>query len=215
MKDLYHVLHQKEMDLARVRKEIETLHSIIPLLAEDRDRPGNVTEAVSPAPGHGRWPLEPESRGAMMEIKRISPEQAKELLDSNKGFIYLDVRTVSEFEAGHVPGAKNVPVVEPAYGRMQINPRFVKIVETNFGKEVKCITGCQSGGRSLKAAELLVAAGFVNVVDMRGGFGGELDQLGRLVYPGWAPRGLPVSRERAPEDRYENLGKTNESAETA
>ena len=40
MKDLYQVLHQKEMDLARVRKEIETLHSIIPLLAEDKDRPG-------------------------------------------------------------------------------------------------------------------------------------------------------------------------------
>ena len=27
-----------------------------------------------------------------MEIKRITPEQAKELLDSNTGYIYLDVR---------------------------------------------------------------------------------------------------------------------------
>ena len=76
-----------------------------------------------------------------MEIKRITPEQAKELLDTNQGYMYLDVRTVPEFEAGHVPGAKNLPVVEPdASGRMQLNPRFVEIVEANFGKDVKCIT---------------------------------------------------------------------------
>jgi len=145
-----------------------------------------------------------------MEIKRITPEQAKELLDSNSGYIYLDVRTVGEFEAGHVPGAKNVPVVEPdAFGRMQLNPRFVEIVEVNFGKDVKCVTGCQKGGRSLKAAELLFAAGFTNVVDMRGGFGGETDEMGRLTFPGWAPRGLPTTRESVPKDRYESLSLVN------
>ncbi len=145
-----------------------------------------------------------------MEIKRITPEQAKELLDSNSGYIYLDVRTVGEFEAGHVPGAKNVPVVEPdAFGRMQLNPRFVEIVEVNFGKDVKCVTGCQKGGRSLKAAELLLAAGFTNVVDMRGGFGGETDEMGRLTFPGWAPRGLPTTWESVPKDRYESLSLVN------
>lgn len=143
-----------------------------------------------------------------MEIKRISPEEARQLLDSNTGYIYLDVRTVPEFDAGHVPGAKNVPVVEPdPFGRMQLNPRFVEIVEKNLGKDVKCITGCQKGGRSMKAAELLQAAGFTNVVEMRGGFGGETDQFGRMTFPGWAPRGLPVSHDSAPEDRYENLSK--------
>ena len=143
-----------------------------------------------------------------MEIKRITPEEAKQLLDSNTGYVYLDVRTVPEFDAGHVPGAKNVPVMEPdPYGRMQMNPRFVEIVQANFGKDVKCITGCQKGGRSMKAAELLLASGFSNVVDMRGGFGGETDQVGRMTFPGWAPRGLPTSQESAPEDRYENLSK--------
>jgi rhodanese-related sulfurtransferase len=141
-----------------------------------------------------------------MEIKRITPEQAKELLDLDSGYIYLDVRTVPEFEGGHVPGAKNVPVVEPdAFGRMQLNAHFIEIVEANFGKDVKCITGCQKGGRSLKAAELLLAAGFTNVVDMRGGFGGETDEIGRLTFPCWAPRGLPTARESAPDDRYESL----------
>ena len=143
-----------------------------------------------------------------MEIKRITPEQAKELLDSNTGYTYLDVRTVPEFEAGHVPGAKNVPVVEPdPFGRMQLNPRFVEIVEVNVGKDVKCITGCQKGGRSMKAAELLLQSGFANILDMRGGFGGETDEMGQLTFPGWAPRGLPTTRESATEYRYENLAK--------
>lgn len=143
-----------------------------------------------------------------MDIKRITPEQAKELLDSGRGCIYLDVRTVPEFEAGHVPGAKNIPVVEPdPSGRMQMNPRFLEIVEANFGKQTPLITGCQKGGRSLKAAELLLQAGFNNVVDMRGGFGGETDPMGRMTFPGWAPRGLPTCGQCAPDDRYENLAK--------
>ena len=131
-----------------------------------------------------------------MEIKRITPEQTKELLDSNTGYIYLDVRTVPEFDAGHVPGAKNIPVVEPdASGRMLLNPRFVEIAEANFGKDVKCITGCQKGGRSIKAAELLLTAGFPNVLDMRG------------TFPGWSLRRLPTTRDSAAEDRYEDLAK--------
>ena len=78
-----------------------------------------------------------------MELKRIMPEQAKELLESNSGYLYLDVRTVPEFDAGYVPGVKNVPVVEPdAFGRVQFNPHFVEIVEANFAKDAKPITGC-------------------------------------------------------------------------
>lgn len=142
-----------------------------------------------------------------MSVKRISPEETKQLLDSDPEYIYLDVRTVQEFDAGHVPGAKNIPLMEPAMGRMHLNPHFVEMVEGNFGKEVKVIVGCQVGGRSLKAAEMLLNAGFSKVLEMRGGFGGESDASGHLLFPGWAPRGLPVSYESAPEDRYETLSK--------
>ena len=31
-----------------------------------------------------------------MEIKRITPEEAKQLLDSKKGYLYVDVRSVQE-----------------------------------------------------------------------------------------------------------------------
>lgn len=143
-----------------------------------------------------------------MEIKRISPEEAKNLLDSGSGFAYIDVRTVGEFEAGHVPGAKNIPVLEPdGAGRMQPNPRFVEVVGENFPRDSKLIVGCQKGGRSLRAAQLLLEAGFAGVVDMRGGYGGETDAFGRLTFPGWEPRGLPIATESAPEDQYEHLAR--------
>ncbi|HLX73701.1 MAG TPA: rhodanese-like domain-containing protein [Terriglobales bacterium] len=142
-----------------------------------------------------------------MSVKRISPEETQQLLEKDPEYIYLDVRTVQEFDAGHVPGAKNIPLMEPAMGRMHLNPQFVEIVEANFGKNAKVIVGCQVGGRSLKAAEMLQNAGFTQVLEMRGGFGGESDASGHLVFPGWAPRGLPVSHESAPDDRYETLSK--------
>ncbi len=141
-----------------------------------------------------------------MEVRRISPDEAKALLDSGNGHIYLDVRTVSEFEAGHPQGAKNIPFLEqdPLRG-MSINPRFAEIVEKNFGKSANLICGCQKGGRSYRAAETLKAAGFQNVVDMRGGYGGETDQCGCTTFAGWAERGLPVTTESSREDRYEHL----------
>jgi hypothetical protein len=37
VKDVNLVLREKELDIVRVRKEIEALHLAIPLLAEDRD----------------------------------------------------------------------------------------------------------------------------------------------------------------------------------
>jgi len=142
-----------------------------------------------------------------VEIKRIAPEEAKQLLDSGE-YVYLDVRSTAEFEAGHVPGAKNVPLLEPdRSGRLAPNARFLEVVEKNFGRDARLITGCQMGGRSLKAAGLLLQAGFSNVVDMRGGFGGERDAMGQITFPGWAPRGLPTTREAAPGDLYEALAK--------
>jgi len=142
-----------------------------------------------------------------MEIKRITPEEAKSLLDSGQGYVYLDVRTENEFDAGHVPGAKNVPFLnfDPMRGGMAPNPQFVTVVEKNFSKDAKIICGCQRGQRSFKAVETLLAAGFQSVVDMRGGYGGEMDNCGCMVFPGWASRGLPTSSESQPEERYESL----------
>ena len=137
-----------------------------------------------------------------MDVKRLSPEETKAALDSGQGYTYVDVRTVQEFDAGHVPGAKNIPSMEPGPLGMAVNPRFVEIVAKNFAPDAKLICGCQKGHRSLRAAEALLAAGFANVLDMRGGFGGETDHCGCIVNPGWATSGLPVAKDSAPSDRY-------------
>lgn len=50
-------------------------------------------------------PRRRELRGGEHGVKRITPEEAKELLDSERGFIDPDVHTVPEFEAGQMVGA--------------------------------------------------------------------------------------------------------------
>ncbi|MBI2819013.1 MAG: rhodanese-like domain-containing protein [Acidobacteria bacterium] len=140
-----------------------------------------------------------------MDVKRHSPEETKVLLESGLGYVYLDVRTVEEFEAGHVPGARNIPFMMREPLGMTANPHFVEDVQKNFGKDAKLVCGCQRGVRSLKAAQTLLAAGFTNVCDMRGGFGGETDQCGCIVAPGWATSGLPVSKDGPPDHQYSCL----------
>ena len=142
-----------------------------------------------------------------MELKRISPEEARERLESDEGYVYLDVRSVPEFEAGHAPGAKNVPILHRTAAGMQPNGDFVAVCERAIGKDTKIITACLKGGRSLRAAQMLLGNGFSNVVDMRGGFQGESDLTGNLTYPGWEPRGLPVTTEAAEDETYEGLSK--------
>lgn len=141
-----------------------------------------------------------------MAIDRVTPEEAKEKLDSGEGWTYIDVRTVQEFEGGHAPGAKNIPVMERGPMGMAPNAEFVSVVEKNFDKDAKIITACLRGGRSMKAAQMLQAAGFTNVIDMRGGFDGELDpSTGQIGFKGWAPRGLPVTAESAEDETYSGL----------
>ena len=132
-----------------------------------------------------------------MELERIEPEQAKALLDTDEGYVYLDVRSVEEFAAGHVPGAKNIPWAHrnPDGPGMLPNPEFVEQVEQEFRKDAKLVVACLRGGRSMKAALMLIADGYTNVVDMRGGYDGEINASGAIVFDGWARRGLPTTTE--------------------
>ena len=128
-------------------------------------------------------------------------EQARDLIESGEGYVYLDVRSVPEFEAGHAPGAKNIPLLHRTPMGMQPNDRFVEVCDRALDKDAKIITACLVGGRSLRAAQILIANGFANVVDMRGGFQGESDRMGRLVYPGWMPaRSAGYNRGRSGRD---------------
>lgn len=114
--------------------------------------------------------------------KRVSPNEAKALLD--EGYAYIDVRTPEEFAGGHPEGAYNVP----------IGDQLVTSMERLWGgdKSARVVIGCLAGGRSLRAAMALEAAGWTNVVDQRAGWGGAGGEAG------WAASGLPVSAQPLP-----------------
>ncbi|HLK10569.1 MAG TPA: rhodanese-like domain-containing protein [Candidatus Binatia bacterium] len=131
-----------------------------------------------------------------MAVRELGPAEAHEALMRDPQAVYLDVRTEAEFAAGHPVGARNVPVavLDPQTGRPRLNVEFVAVVARHVAPGTPLIVGCQSGVRSMRACDLLEAAGFTNLVNVRGGFGGAHDHTGRLVEPGWEAAGLPVER---------------------
>ena len=135
--------------------------------------------------------------------KRVSPQEARDLMDKD-GYVYVDVRSVPEFDAGHPAGAYNVPLMHAGPAGMAPNPEFLDVMQRAFPRDAKLVVACKAGGRSARAASLLESAGFTNVVDQRAGFEGKADATGQ-VEPGWRPAGLPVSREPAPGRDYEGL----------
>jgi rhodanese-related sulfurtransferase len=129
-----------------------------------------------------------------MPINQAEPPQAHEILKSNPDAIYLDVRTEPEFAQGHPDGAINVPVVFiKGPGQMELNGEFVEVVAKTLPREKKLVVGCLAGGRSQRACELLEAAGYADLTNVRGGFGGARDASGQIVVAGWRDAGLPVS----------------------
>ena len=141
-----------------------------------------------------------------MTIKEITPQQAYDVLQNEASAVYIDVRTEREFAAGHPQGAVNIPVAfpDPARG-MVMNADFVKVVESNFSKEKKIIVGCQAGPRSNAAAGLLQQAGYQDVSNMLGGFGGMRDPMGHVIAPGWSSLNLPVGEDNGEGVSYESL----------
>jgi rhodanese-related sulfurtransferase len=126
-------------------------------------------------------------------IKQISVTEAHTLQQS--GAKYVDVRSTGEFADGHPAGAVNVPIFEPNEdsGQMTPNTDFVRVMKATFAPDTRLLVGCQVGGRSVRAAQVLASFGFSDVSVVRGGFGGARDPMGRTVDPGWADSGLPVA----------------------
>ena len=123
------------------------------------------------------------------------------------GHTYVDVRSSVEYANGHPAGAINVPLldVDSSSGMMQPNPDFVRVLQASFAADAPLLIGCQVGGRSARAAQMLEAFGFSNVTNVAGGFGGARDPLGRVMAPGWAESGLPVETASPPGKSYDDL----------
>jgi rhodanese-related sulfurtransferase len=134
---------------------------------------------------------------------RISPQEASEKLADQ--WTYVDVRTKQEFEAGHPPGAVNVPIMLAAGGGMVQNPDFVRVMNAAFSKDSKIIVGCKAGGRSLRAAQILLAEGFANVLDQRAGWDAARGPFGEISEPGWSRVGLPSETGQPSGRSWEDL----------
>jgi rhodanese-related sulfurtransferase len=102
-------------------------------------------------------------------VPSLDPAQAQVRLSSQPGPFLLDVRQPDEYRAGHIPGARLIPLRELA-GR---------VAELPQDREIICV--CQSGSRSHSATRHLVSAGY-NAVNLQGGMGA------------WARNGLPVKK---------------------
>src|SRR5262245_26615561 len=150
-----------------------------------------------------------------MSVKNVRPEEAKDILERDSQSVYIDVRTEQEFSNGHVPKSVNIPIVwpDPSTRRMTANPDFVRVVSEHFPKSKRIIVGCQAGGRSQMAAELLSQEGFQDVSNMQGGFGGARDPMGRVVTPGWTQLGFAVETEILEKNSYASLRGTIPSQE--
>lgn len=91
----------------------------------------------------------------------ITAEEAKQIMDSEEGYIILDVRTQEEYDEGHIPGAIVISHEEIAE----------KAEEVLTDKDQLILVYCRSGRRSKIAAEALAELGYTNIKE----FGGILD----------------------------------------
>jgi rhodanese-related sulfurtransferase len=140
-------------------------------------------------------------------VKQISAEQAREAMTSGGDTVYIDVRTAGEFAKGHPPNAINIPVVfpNPATRQMEPNPDFLGVVSDHVPTGKRVIVGCQMGGRSQMAAEIMSEAGYSDVSNMQGGFGGVRNPAGGIVTPGWLQMEYPVETDVTATNAYESL----------
>jgi rhodanese-related sulfurtransferase len=113
------------------------------------------------------WPLLRRTTGGPW----VNTAQATHLINREDALV-LDVREPGEYGAGHILGARNVPL-----------SRLGEAAELGKRKDRPLILYCESGDRSGKATAVLKKQGFTRVVNLSGGIGA------------WQQAGLPVEKK--------------------
>jgi rhodanese-related sulfurtransferase/peroxiredoxin len=91
-------------------------------------------------------------------VHTIDSEQAETYLHENDGgYVLIDVRTKSEYDADHSPHAVHIPIDELPH-------RYRELKQTT---RILCV--CQAGGRSAAAAEFLTSIGGTEIYNVEGG----------------------------------------------
>ena len=91
----------------------------------------------------------------------ITAAEAKQIMDSEEGYLILDVREQDEYDALHIPGAILIPYTQIEEKAKEILP----------DKDQLILVYCRSGRRSKIAAEALAELGYTNIKE----FGGIID----------------------------------------
>lgn len=92
------------------------------------------------------------------QIHRVTAQALADELATGKSITVVDIRTVKEFENGHIEGGLNVPL-------HQLSQRLSEIP-----REGQVVIHCQGGYRSSIGTSLLQREGFENLLDLVGGF---------------------------------------------
>src|SRR2546422_9799630 len=103
------------------------------------------------------WPLLRRTTGGLW----VDASMATQLINREDALV-VDVRDPGEYGAGHILGAKNVPLSRLDAGGSEIAPKR---------KDKPVIVYCDNGNRSAKAAAALRSQGFAKVVSLAGGLG--------------------------------------------
>jgi rhodanese-related sulfurtransferase len=114
------------------------------------------------------WPYVRRATGG----PSVNPSQATQLINREDALV-LDVREPGEYGAGHILGAKNVPLSRIDSGGAEIAGKK---------KDRPVILYCESGNRSAKAAAALKAQGYTRVLNLAGGIAA------------WQQAGMPVEK---------------------
>jgi rhodanese-related sulfurtransferase len=114
------------------------------------------------------WPYVRRAGGG----PKVNATEATQLINREDALV-VDVRDPGEYGAGHILGAKNVPLSRIDAGGSEIAPKR---------KEKPVIVYCDTGNRSAKAAAALRSQGFARVVSLSGGIGA------------WQQAGLPLEK---------------------
>lgn len=118
----------------------------------------SVTENVSEGTGGADWETAaPDETESVSPYHKIDAEEAKMMIEDSD-VIIVDVRRPEEYEAGHVPGAVNIPNESIS----DVQPDALPELDTPL------IVYCRTGVRSRQASDKLQAIGYTGIYDMGG-----------------------------------------------
>ena len=140
--------------------------------------------------------------GGEVHIDSLPVEETWTRLGQDAGSVLVDVRTGAEWAFVGLPdltsvGKRPVLVEWQEFPVKRVNQAFVSqlseaLAAVGANKDTELFFLCRSGGRSLRAAQAMAAAGYTRCRNVADGFEGPLDpNRHRGSLGGWKANGLP------------------------